>query len=141
MRASNLAGQAINITLTTAAHAMSYQLTGVYDVPHGRAVFVCLPYIWEYMLGAPDLTDATRTTLSEIATALGYADSHAAVAGLIACNAELFGAFPVRVDPARIPAFARNMNPARLQNTPAALPTAVIESIYEKAFAALGATK
>ena len=137
MRASNLAGQAINITLTTAAHAMSYQLTGVYNVPHGRAVFVCLPYIWEYMLEAPDLTDATRATLSEIAAAIGCPDARAAIARLVSLNGELFGAQPVRADRARIPTFARNMNPARLQNTPVALPTPVIEGIYEKAFAAL----
>lgn len=139
MHASNLAGQAINITLTTAAHAMSYQLTGVYHVPHGRAVFVCLPYIWEYMLSAPDLTEGTRKRLDEIALALGDSDCAEAIARLCALNVELFGTTPVRADAARIPAFARNMNPDRLKNTPAALPTAVIERIYEKAFAALAA--
>lgn len=50
MIGSNLAGQAINITQTTAAHAMSYKLTSLYKIPHGRAAFVCLPYVWEYMI-------------------------------------------------------------------------------------------
>ena len=137
MRASNLAGQAINITLTTAAHAMSYQLTGVYNLPHGRAVFVCLPYILAYMLTAPDLTSGVRATLDEIAALLGYASAEDAVTGLCRINDELFGAHPVHADPAHIPTFARNMNPARLQNTPIALPACAIEGIYERAFAAL----
>ncbi|MDD3594709.1 MAG: phosphonopyruvate decarboxylase [Candidatus Gastranaerophilales bacterium] len=36
--ASNLAGKAINISKTTAAHAISYTLTSKYDIPHGHAV-------------------------------------------------------------------------------------------------------
>lgn len=37
-RASHLAGKAINITKTTAPHALSYYLTSRYGVPHGMAV-------------------------------------------------------------------------------------------------------
>ena len=36
--ASNLAGMAINISRTTAAHALSYAITTKYGVPHGHAV-------------------------------------------------------------------------------------------------------
>ena len=46
MKASNLAGKAINITQTTAAHAMSYKITSLYDVAHGHAVMLPLPFIW-----------------------------------------------------------------------------------------------
>ena len=44
--AANLAGQAINITKTTAAHAWSYGITKNYDVPHGHAVWLTLPKIF-----------------------------------------------------------------------------------------------
>lgn len=47
--ASNYAGKAINVTRTTAPHAMSYKITDLYNVPHGQAVALCLPYVWEYM--------------------------------------------------------------------------------------------
>lgn len=47
--ASNLAGKAINITKTTAAHAMCYKLARIMDIPHGHAVMLCLPEVWEYM--------------------------------------------------------------------------------------------
>lgn len=51
MLAANYGGRAINITATTAAHAMSYKITSLYKLPHGHAVAVCLPEIWEYMIG------------------------------------------------------------------------------------------
>ncbi len=38
MLASNLAGKAINISRTTAAHALSYAITTKYQIPHGHAV-------------------------------------------------------------------------------------------------------
>lgn len=50
MIAANYGGRAINIAQTTAAHAMSYKITSLYKLPHGHAVAVCLPEIWEYML-------------------------------------------------------------------------------------------
>lgn len=46
--AANNAGKAINITKTTAAHAMSYKLTKMYNIPHGHAVTLCLVIVWEY---------------------------------------------------------------------------------------------
>lgn len=54
MLAANYGGRAINITQTTAAHAFSYKITSLYKLPHGHAVAVCLPEIWEYMLGSMD---------------------------------------------------------------------------------------
>ena len=40
--AAHLAGQAINISRTTAAHALSYTLTSKYGIPHGHAVALSL---------------------------------------------------------------------------------------------------
>lgn len=45
--ASNQAGQAINVSKTTAAHAWSYAITSKYDLPHGHAVWITLPSIFE----------------------------------------------------------------------------------------------
>lgn len=41
-RAAHLAGKAINISKTTAAHAVSYTITSKLGVPHGRAVALTL---------------------------------------------------------------------------------------------------
>ena len=40
--AAHLAGKAINITKTTAAHSISYPLTLYFGIPHGQAVGVTL---------------------------------------------------------------------------------------------------
>ena len=44
-RASTLAGQAIDITRTTAAHAMSYPLTAYLGIPHGLACALNLTWL------------------------------------------------------------------------------------------------
>lgn len=44
--AANLSGKAINITETTAPHAISYALTSQFNIPHGHAVALCLGYFF-----------------------------------------------------------------------------------------------
>ena len=40
--AANLAGKAINISRTTAPHAVSYPFTSLYNISHGHAVSLTL---------------------------------------------------------------------------------------------------
>ena len=47
-----LAGRAINISRTTAAHAFSYALTTRHGIPHGHAVALTLPMLWQYNASA-----------------------------------------------------------------------------------------
>lgn len=47
LTASYYAGKAINISKTTAAHAMSYKLTKLYGIPHGQAAALNLAFVWE----------------------------------------------------------------------------------------------
>ena len=47
--AANLAGRAINITQTTAGHAMCYKLTSLYGFAHGHAAALCTAVLWPYM--------------------------------------------------------------------------------------------
>ncbi len=54
MLAANYSGRAINISKTTAPHAMSYKITSLYGISHGHAVALCLPYVWEYMINNID---------------------------------------------------------------------------------------
>ena len=46
-KAANFSGKAINISKTTAAHAISYPLTIHYNIPHGHAVALTLGYFFE----------------------------------------------------------------------------------------------
>ena len=39
---ASFSGKAINISETTAAHAMSYKITSSYCIPHGHAVAICM---------------------------------------------------------------------------------------------------
>jgi alcohol dehydrogenase len=48
-RASNLAGKAINLTQTTACHAISYPITSHYGIPHGHAVGLTLGEMLVYI--------------------------------------------------------------------------------------------
>ena len=58
-RASHLAGKAINISKTTASHALSYFITSEYGVPHGIAVAVTLSPMLAYnaQISATDCAD------------------------------------------------------------------------------------
>lgn len=48
--ASNLAGKAINISRTTASHAISYKITSEYNIPHGHAVSLTIGKLFEQNL-------------------------------------------------------------------------------------------
>lgn len=48
--ASYYAGKAINITQTTAGHAMCYKLTSLYGIAHGHAAALCDTKLWPFMV-------------------------------------------------------------------------------------------
>lgn len=128
MAAANLAGQAINITQTTAAHAMSYKLTSLYRVPHGRAAFMCLPYIWKYM----NEKNVLPEVFAEIAAVLGYECVDAAVEYLHALDAKLFAEYPVEMNEADLEILTTSVNPVRLKNNPLRLTEEEIRELYRK---------
>ena len=45
MLGSYWAGRAIDISRTTAAHALSYYMTANYGIAHGHAVYMMFPYV------------------------------------------------------------------------------------------------
>jgi alcohol dehydrogenase len=80
-KAAHLAGKAINITKTTAPHAISYPLTSFFSIPHGHAVALTLPAMLEYnasVTGRSVLDCRGHTyvldTVKEIAGMLGQKD-------------------------------------------------------------------
>ena len=54
LEAANLAGRAINISKTTASHAWSYAFTTHYKIPHGHAVWLTLPAIFQSHITVAD---------------------------------------------------------------------------------------
>lgn len=76
MEAANLAGQAINLTTTTAAHAMCYKITSMYGFQHGHAAAICLPEVWAHIdeaVGGNAVPGITRDEFISIITELGMA--------------------------------------------------------------------
>ena len=61
MLGSYWAGRAIDISRTTAAHALSYYMTANFGIPHGHAVYMMFPYVCrangheEYIKNVPEL--------------------------------------------------------------------------------------
>lgn len=130
MNAANLAGRAINITATTAAHAMSYKITSLYKLPHGHAVALCLPEVWEYMLGhTTNYVDIRgemylRRIFSQIAeniTLDEYRD--------MLKNMEI--GYPTASDRENeIDALVKSVNPVRLNNNPVRLDEDILREMY-----------
>ncbi len=137
--AANLAGRAINICRTTAAHAMSYKLTSLYGLPHGHAVAVCLPEVWDYMLKHPDRCIDARGAgylqgvFADIAGALGCAGPEAAAEWFRKLLDELGMENPQARDrEAELTVLTESVNPERLKNNPVALDKPALRKLYER---------
>lgn len=132
MEASNYAGRAINITATTAAHAMSYKITSLYGLPHGHAVAVCLPEVWEYMLGHTENcidgrgVDYFKGILTEIDEMIDLSYFK----GMIE---KMEMSYPVAENKkAEIEKLAQSVNPVRLKNNPVLLTADVLQEMYRR---------
>jgi alcohol dehydrogenase class IV len=82
MRAAHLAGKAINISRTTASHALSYPLTAHFGIPHGHAVALTIGqlFVFNSAATAEDVQDSrgaeyVHATLGEIEHLLGVRDA------------------------------------------------------------------
>ena len=76
--AAHLAGKAINISRTTAPHALSYAMTSLFGVPHGEAVsltigevLVANSLVGDYDVSDPRGSVYVRETILEIVKLLG----------------------------------------------------------------------
>ena len=119
--ASNFAGKAINITTTTAPHAMSYKLTSLYNIPHGHAVALCLPKVWRYM-----------KNFDEIANALGKQNSNEAVL-YFEQLLKMLEIFPPRnINADNLDILTNSVNTQRLKNNPARLDKSTIKILYKE---------
>lgn len=139
MHAANLAGQAICITQTTAAHAFSYKITSLYKLPHGHAVAVCLPEIWEYMIGNVDKCVDSRgqeylvSTFDNIALAMGYEHASEAILQFKLMLKEMELSYPEAENrDSEIEILSKSVNPVRLKNNPMELNYEAINYLYKE---------
>ena len=137
MLASNYAGRAINITTTTSAHAMSYKMTSVYGIPHGHAVAIGLPHIWEYMISNPDNCIDSRGqkyllyTFEQIANSMGCQTASEAVVMFKELLKELQIEGP-KATKEELELLTASVNVGRLKNNPVKLSEDVLYELYFK---------
>lgn len=138
MEAANYAGRAINITQTTAPHAFSYKITSMYGLPHGHAVAVCLPVIWEYMLENMDKCIEQRgeqylqSVFVSISRTMGFSTPMEAIVNFRSMMGEMEMQNPVSENKVGdIEILSQSVNPVRLKNNPVEIDISAIRNIYD----------
>ena len=138
MKASNLAGKAINITQTTAPHAMSYKLTSLYGLAHGHAVALCVPAVWRYMIDhTADTVDPRGSgylskIFEELSLMLGGTSAVDAVDAYQAIVSFAGLSLPDTANSDDAPLLSASVNPTRLGNSPVSLTSHVLEQLYRE---------
>lgn len=139
MLAANYGGRAINITETTAAHAFSYKITSLYKLPHGHAVAVGLPEIWEYMLDNLDKCidvrgkEYLKIIFNHISQAMGCDNPKQAISLFREMMAEMYLNKPMAGNKdEELMVLSTSVNPIRLKNNPIILDDVSIKYLYNK---------
>ena len=138
LKASNLAGKAINISKTTAGHAMCYKLTSLYNIAHGHAAMLVNSELLPYMMdnidkcsdkrGASYLEDIFKY-LSSLLN-ISYSELGDYFRGLLI----KYDLYDVSVNEDDIDILVNSVNVERLSNNPVKLDNDDIKKIYTKTF-------
>lgn len=135
--ASHIAGKAINITQTTAGHAMCYKITSLYNVAHGHAAMLCDRILYQWMIDNTDRCKDYRgenylkQILDEIGQAMGAANRMEGAKKLISIFNKLQLSIP-KASVADYEILKKSVNYARLKNNPIKLDEKNIDEIYHK---------
>lgn len=132
--AAHYAGKAINISKTTAGHAMCYKLTSMFGLPHGQAALSCLAALWPYMADKSGEDKKMRETFRQIATAMGEATTAGAMAKLkeLAIKHGMLKPLCPEADEKLIAELTGSVNVERLQNHPMKLTEADFAELYRR---------
>lgn len=130
LRASNYSGKAINISKTTAPHAMSYKLTSLYKIAHGHAVALCLIPCWK-LLKEKAKTDKkleeTLLSLASVLTKSGIDESISYVSDII----KKLNLPAVTINADDLNTLADSVNTSRLNNNPVIFDKSELYNIYK----------
>lgn len=129
--AANLAGQAINITTTTAGHAMSYKMTSVYNFPHGQAVIICIPTLWRNMMNSGE---SEKKKVNELAKIMGFESAEKAAEFLDKLIEELQLRPNISFSETEAEMLSAAVNVERLGNYPVKLTKEDLKDMYIKIF-------
>ena len=140
MRAANLAGKAINITQTTAGHAMCYKLTSLYGIAHGHAAALCVSRLWPYMVQNTALCIDPRgekyltCMFGELSEAMGCPSPLEAAGRFRSVLDRLALRNPVPKGEDDLHLLKTSVNPVRLKNNPVRLTEESIAGLYQRIF-------
>lgn len=141
LQAAYTAGKAINITQTTAGHAMCYKLTSLYGFAHGHAAGLCVRKLWKYMLSnKTDCIDprgeAFLTGIFEqLAEAFGEEKPENGLKRFEEIFAETGLEIPQLTSEEQLDVLVKSVNPDRLKNNPVALNEGTILGLYREILA------
>ena len=131
--ASYQSGKAIQITRTTAAHAMSYMLTKRMGLAHGHACMITLPILWEMMQEKEEMQD----TLRDISEKMRLGDIRMAPKLLKGILYDLEMDIPPVPDEETLDELAGSVNVERLNNHPVTMTKDEIKTAYRRAMTPL----
>ena len=137
LRAAYTAGKAINITQTTAGHAMCYKITSLYGSAHGHAAVLCNRVLFPWMIEHADKCIDPRgeaylkDTLNQIGAAMRCRDAHSGAEKLTSIFDWLAFEIP-KATAGQYEILKNSVNPVRLKNHPIALDVATIDTLYHK---------
>lgn len=135
--AANTAGKAINITQTTAGHAMCYKITSLFGTAHGHAAMLCDRALFLWMIQNTDKCvdlrgeQYLRSVFCDIAYAMDCETAEQAANKLNG----IFDCLELDVPTATAEQFEElktSVNPIRLKNHPIALDTKTIDLLYHR---------
>ena len=135
--AANLAGKAINITQTTAGHAMCYKLTSLYGIAHGHAAALCVAVLWKYMIQHVEYCIDVRgkqylkTVFQELAFVMGGKNIQQGAEIFCGVLHDLKMEIP-KVQEEDFVLLKRSVNLVRLKNNPIHLSELIIDSLYHR---------
>lgn len=139
LRAANIAGKAINISQTTAGHAMCYKISSIFGVAHGHAAILCDRVLYSWMNDNSDRCidprgeSYFRKSLEEIGNALGCDDAKSGAKKLMDLFNMLDLEVPTVIDK-QYDELVAGVNPVRLKNNPVALDDETINILYHEVF-------
>ena len=133
--AANLAGKAINITQTTAGHAMCYKLTGLYGLAHGHAAALCVYVLWKYMLSHTEncIDYRGETYLQQVFLELAEIMNEKSAEKAVEQFGNMLNKMEMEVPDISELEYAilrDSVDPVRLKNNPVKLSESVIELLY-----------
>ena len=139
LKAAHIAGKAINISQTTAGHAMCYKITSIFGCAHGHAAMLCnrklLPWMVDHIDQCIDLrgVEHLKNVFQCLSEVLGCYNIYDASDYIQSLYDDLELEIPVPSEE-QLQIMIKSVNETRLKNNPIKLTQNGIDMIYRDVF-------